>query len=77
VQFERQPQQVADLVCGALRWLELEDREVQVEVAVEISEVLAYRQLLESVIRHLIGNSLKYAEPQSPLAIRRSSTFAE
>jgi two-component system sensor histidine kinase KdpD len=72
VQLDRQPQRLPDLVSGALRSLEraLEDREVRVEVEPDLPPVLADRQLLESVIRHLIGNSLKYAEPQSALVIR-------
>lgn len=72
VQLDRQPQQVAELVAGAIRAAgrALQDREVRVEIEPELPEVLADRQLLQSVIRHLIGNSLKYAAPDSAIEVR-------
>jgi two-component system, OmpR family, sensor histidine kinase KdpD len=72
VQLDRQPQRVADLVAGALRSAgrALEDREVRVEIAPDLPEVLADRQLMQSVIRHLIGNSFKYAAPESAIEVR-------
>jgi len=72
VQLDRQPQRVAELVAGAVRSAgrALQDREVRVNVAEDLPEVLADRQLMQSVIRHLIGNSLKYAAPDSPIELR-------
>jgi len=72
VQLDRQPQRVAELVAGAVRSAgrALQDREVRVEVAEDLPEVLADRQLMQSVIRHLIGNSLKYAAPDSAIELR-------
>jgi two-component system sensor histidine kinase KdpD len=72
VQLDRQSQRVAELVAGAVRSAgrALQDREVRVDVADDLPEVLADRQLMQSVIRHLIGNALKYAAPDSPIELR-------
>ncbi|MBS1855058.1 MAG: DUF4118 domain-containing protein [Acidobacteria bacterium] len=72
VQLDRQPQRVPELVAGAVRGAgrALEDREVRVDLAEALPEVLADRQLVQSVIRHLIGNSLKYAAPDSAIEVR-------
>jgi two-component system sensor histidine kinase KdpD len=72
VQLDRQPQRIVDLIEGAIRTAgrALQDREVRIEIAPDLPEVLADRQLMQSVIRHLIGNSLKYAAPQSPIEVR-------
>jgi two-component system sensor histidine kinase KdpD len=59
---------VAEAVRSAGR--ALQDREVRLDVADDLPEVLADRQLMQSVIRHLIGNSLKYAAPDSAIELR-------
>jgi len=72
VQLDRRPQRPAELVSAAMRSAgrALQDREVRVEIAPDLPEVLADRQLVQAVIRHLVGNSLKYAAPQSAVELR-------
>ena len=72
VQLDRQPQLVTDLVAGAIRSAgrALQDREVRTDISRDLPEVLADRQLIQAVIRHLIGNSLKYAAPESTIELR-------
>jgi two-component system sensor histidine kinase KdpD len=72
VQLDRQPLKAADLIGDAVRAAgqALQEREVRVEVAPDLPEVLADRQLMLAVIRHLISNSLKYAAPESPIELR-------
>jgi two-component system sensor histidine kinase KdpD len=72
VQLDRRPLGAADLIADAVRAAGrvLQEREVRVEVAPDLPEVLADRQLMLAVMRHLIGNSLKYAAPESPIELR-------
>src|SRR5262249_35612364 len=72
VQLDRQPQQVAGLVAGAVKSAgrALQDRDLKIDVAVDLPQVMVDRQLVQSVIRHLIGNSLKYAAPDSAIELR-------
>ncbi|HXA50822.1 MAG TPA: ATP-binding protein [Candidatus Acidoferrum sp.] len=72
VQLDRKPLRASDLIADAVRAAgrALQEREVHVEVAPDLPEVLADRQLMLAVMRHLIGNSLKYAAPESPIELR-------
>jgi two-component system sensor histidine kinase KdpD len=72
VQLKLQPQSVPEILANAVRAAgrALQDREVRVEVEAGLPEVMADGQLVQAVIRHLIGNSLKYAAPDSPIEVR-------
>ncbi len=79
VQLDRQPRQVGEIISGALARAgrALQDREVRIEIPEGLSEVMADRELIGLVIRHLLGNSLKYAAPDSPIAIRAAARGAQ
>jgi two-component system sensor histidine kinase KdpD len=72
VKLERQPWQVAKLVSTAIERADraIEDRELVVDVPDGLPQVLADREMAVLVIRQLLSNSLKYADPRSPIAIR-------
>jgi two-component system sensor histidine kinase KdpD len=79
VQLDLQPRVVSEIVARALKTAAraLEDRSVTVDLADELPDVLADGKLVESLIRHLIGNSLKYAAPDSGIEIRAWGEEAE
>lgn len=72
VRLERQPRQVAAIVSAALKRADraIEDRELAVDVPDGLPEVLADSEMVGLVIRQLLSNSLKYADPRSPIVIR-------
>ena len=66
-----EPQVVASLIEASLEKLRilLEDREIRVDVAANLPEVLADAELAGLTIRQLVTNALKYSDPESPIAI--------
>lgn len=72
VRLEREPLNVAELISSALKKTgrAILEREVRLDVPPDLPPVLADRELAGLVIRQLIGNSLKYADPGSPIEIR-------
>ena len=75
VRLESEPQTVRGLVETALRRTAraLEDRELRLDIPDGLPPVLADRDLTALVVRQLVGNSLKYAGPASPISIRAVS----
>jgi two-component system sensor histidine kinase KdpD len=73
--LDRNPQVVTDLIRAALQKLRilLEDRDVRIEAEPALPKVIADSELIELTIRQLITNSLKYANPESPIVIRASA----
>ncbi len=72
VHLEQQPLEVREVVAAALKRSDraIEDRMVELDVPDGLPKVLADRELASLVIRQLISNSLKYADPRSPIRIR-------
>jgi two-component system sensor histidine kinase KdpD len=70
--LDRRTQTVADLIQAALEKLRilLEDREVHIETEPNLPSVIADAELIGLTIRQLLTNALKYANPESPIAIR-------
>src|SRR5438552_15227450 len=70
--LEKRPLAVGELVTEALQKLRilLEDREVRVEAAGNLPEIMADGELVGLTIRQLLTNALKYANPESPIIIK-------
>jgi two-component system sensor histidine kinase KdpD len=73
--LERQSCAAAGLIHAALQKLRilLEDRDVRVEIEPNLPNVNADGELIELTIRQLLTNALKYANPDSPIAIRAAA----
>jgi two-component system, OmpR family, sensor histidine kinase KdpD len=74
LRLERQPHAVAGVVSAALQRLrlQLEDREVRVEIDDPLPPVLVDAELAGLAIRQLVTNALKYSDPRTPILIRAS-----
>jgi two-component system sensor histidine kinase KdpD len=75
LRLDRRPQPVGELITAALQKLRilLEDREVRVEIDPNLPEVTADAELIGLTIRQLLTNALKYANPESPIAIKAAA----
>lgn len=72
IRLELQPCAPAELIGEALNKMGASraDREVNVEAPATLPPVLADRETIGLVIRQLVGNSLKFAEADSPVTVR-------
>jgi len=73
IRLELQPLRPAELIAAALATMGVQaaDREIRVEASdPALPAVLADREMIGLVIRQLVGNSLKFAPPESPVTIR-------
>jgi two-component system sensor histidine kinase KdpD len=72
VRLEQQPLSVKEIMAAALQRAgrAIEDRTVELDIPDGLPKVLADRELAGLVIRQLISNSLKYADPRSPIRIQ-------
>jgi two-component system sensor histidine kinase KdpD len=72
IRLELQPLPPAELIAGALAMMGAKhnDRDILVRTSPVLPPVLADREKISLVIRQLVGNSLKFAPPESPVTIR-------
>ena len=75
IRLDQQPQPPHVLVAAALEKMTASrlDREIRIDVNGDLAPVLADRALIGLVIRQLIGNSLKFAGPDSPVTVRAAA----
>jgi len=75
IRLDRQGRAVGDLVGRALDGMRgsLSDRDVRVEIPDRCPDVAVDPDLIELVLRQLIGNAVKYSRADSPIAIRARS----
>ena len=75
LRLDRRPQDVRQLIAAALAKLriQLEDREVRIEVEPNLPEVIADADLIGLTLRQLLTNALKYANPESPITVRAAA----
>jgi two-component system sensor histidine kinase KdpD len=71
LRLDRRPQAVGEMITAALQKLRilLEDRDVRVEIDPNLPEVTADAELIGLTVRQLLTNALKYANPESPIAV--------
>jgi len=72
LRLEKQPHLIGDIVTSALTQLRtlLDGRDVRIELPREPLQVLADAELIALTIRQLVGNALKYSNPESPIVVR-------
>jgi len=72
IRLEQHPMRPTDLIRTALEGMgaALADREIIVQADAALPCVLADGEMIRLVIRQLVGNSLKFAAPDSPVTIR-------
>jgi two-component system sensor histidine kinase KdpD len=75
IHLDKRPYAVRALIDSALEKLRilLQDREIRIDVPGNLPEVLADAELAGLTIRQLVTNALKYANPESPIAIRAAA----
>jgi two-component system sensor histidine kinase KdpD len=72
MRLERRSQTVPDLVSSALGKMgsAAGERDLRLEIPDPFPDVVVDGELVGLVIRQLLGNALKYSEPDSPISIR-------
>ncbi len=72
IRMDVQRRRAADIAAFALKRLghSIEEQEVQVDIPEDLPEVLADIDLIGLVLRQLLGNSRKYADPRHPVTVR-------
>jgi len=72
LRVNREPCAVDRLIAGAVADSQrlLEGRPVHVDVESGVSSVLVDRDLIETVLRHLLDNAAKYSAPGKPIQVR-------
>ncbi len=75
LQLHKSREEVRELVTMALQKLriQLEDREIRIDVASDIPRVMVDAELAALTLRQLVTNALKYSNPESPITIRASA----
>jgi two-component system sensor histidine kinase KdpD len=72
INLHRQRHRLGDLIEAALHKLRilLTDREVRVELAPDLPNVIADAELIGLTIRQLLTNAVKYGDPEAPIVVR-------
>jgi two-component system sensor histidine kinase KdpD len=75
LRLERQRHSVAEVLHAALQKMELALKEhgTCLEIPDDLPDVLVDQELLGLAIRQLVGNAVKYTQPESPIMIRATA----